>query len=229
VALSGVTDPYQPIERRLELTRGSIGVLAAARNPVAIITKNDMVVRDAGLLSGMAEWDGAVVNVSITTLDAGLAGRLEPRASTPGRRLDAVRRLSDAGVPVGVLVAPVIPGLTDHELPAILDAAAEAGARFAGSIPLRLPHGVADLFEAWLETHEPGRREKVMRRILSMREGRRNDPEFGSRMHGSGAYADQIRAMFRITCRRLGLETSAPKLSISEFRRPDGKQRRLFT
>ncbi len=228
LALSGVTDPYQPIETRLRLTRRCIEVLAEFRNPVAVITKNDLVLRDEDLLGRMADWQGAVVHLSITTLDPALANIMEPRASTPAKRLRAIRELSAGGVPTGVLAAPVIPGLTDHELPSILQAAAEAGARFAGYVPLRLPFGVSGLFEDWLAEHYPDRKDKVLHRIESIRGGRRNDPDYGTRMRGQGAFADQIAELFRIGCRRFGLNQSGPRLSVSEFRRVSPNQPRLF-
>lgn len=222
LAFSGVTDCYQPIERKLEVTRRCVQVLAEFRNPVGIITKNHLVTRETELLAEMAEWNGAVVHLSVTTLDAELQRKLEPRASSPGRRLAAVEALAKAGVPVGVLVAPLIPGLTDHELPAILRAVADAGARWAGFVPLRLPLGVADLFDQWLERHYPDRRGRVMHRVREVRGGRLNDPRFGSRMRGEGEYADQLRALFRVTARRVGLNGEPrPELSVSHFRRPD--------
>lgn len=158
--------------------------------------------------------------LSVTTLDPTLQQRMEPRTSTPERRLDAIRRLSEAGVPVGVNVAPVIPGLTDHEVPAILAAAAEAGARWAGFVPLRLPLGVAPLLEQWLETHFPDRKGKVLGRVREIRGGRLNDPRFGSRMRGEGPYAEGIRALFHAGCRKAGLNREKLHLSTDAFRRP---------
>ena len=222
IAMSGVTDPYQPVERRLELTRGCLQVLAEFRNPVGIITKNHLVTRDVDVFAGMAKWGGAMVNLSITTLDPELQRVLEPRAATPQRRLDAVATLAADGVPVGVMVAPVIPGLTDHELPAILKAVAEAGARNAGFVPLRLPHGVGSLFDEWLQRHYPDRRDKVLNRVREMRGGKLNDPNFGSRMRGAGEYIDQLRALFHVTCRKVGLNLERPALSTASFRRPPG-------
>ncbi len=186
ILLSGVTDPYQPAERRLRLTRRCLEVLAEFRNPVAITTKSHLVTRDIDLLSRLAHHQAAVVTLSITTLDDRLARALEPRASAPARRLDAIARLAAAGVPAGVNVAPVIPGLTDHELPGILEAAAEAGATRAAYIALRLPHGVAPLFERWLEQRSPDRKEKVLNRIRDMRGGKLYDSRFGVRGRGVG-------------------------------------------
>ena len=228
IAMSGVTDCYQPAERKLRLTRRCLEVLAACLNPIGIITKNHGVTRDIDLLSTMAAHNTAAVYLSITTLDPALSRVMEPRASTPSRRLAAVRELSAAGIPVGVLVAPTIPGLTDHEMPAILAAAAEAGARFAGYVMLRLPHGVKDLFSEWLETHFPLRKAKILGRIEEVRGGRLNDPEFGSRMTGRGIYAEQTAAIFALTVHRLGLSTHGPKLSTAAFRRPWEAQLRLF-
>src|SRR3954468_20726381 len=197
IGMSGVTDCYQPIERKLRLTRRCLEVLAEFRNPVTIITKNHLVTRDLDILSGMAAWNGVTVNVSITSLDEKLQRVMEPRTSTPRRRLDAVAALAKAGVRVRVLAAPMIPGLTDHELPAIIRAAAEAGAKDVAYIPLRLPFAVKELFDTWLATHFPDRREKVLHRVREMRGGKLNDPNFGSRMTGQGEYAKQLAVLFR--------------------------------
>ncbi len=231
IAMSGVTDCYQPIERKLELTRRCLAVLAACRNPVAVITKNALVRRDADLLGELARHGAASVSLSVTTLDPELAQRMEPRTSHPRRRLEAIAELSAQGIPCSVMVAPVVPGLTDHEMPAILKAAREAGAVSAGFVPLRLPGAVAGLFEAWLAEHFPDRREKVLNRVRSLRGGRLNDPSFGSRMHGEGIFAEQMRALFETTCRRLGFPEERPELSTAAFRRPrdpDDPQLELF-
>jgi DNA repair photolyase len=228
LALSGVTDPYQPVERRLELTRRCLRVLAEYRNPVSLITKSALVTRDRDLLSVLARFDAVSVAISITTLDTELARRLEPRASRPADRLRAIRHLSASGIPVGVMVAPVLPGLTDHEVPAILEAAAGAGARFAGYVMLRLPGAVAEVFEDWLARHAPERKEKVLARIRSLRGGRLNDPRFGSRGRGEGPFADQVRALFETGMRRVGLPSERPRLSTAAFRRPGGVQLGLF-
>ncbi|HZF10918.1 MAG TPA: PA0069 family radical SAM protein [Thermoanaerobaculia bacterium] len=220
IALSGVTDPYQPVERRLELTRGCLAVLTEFRNPVAIITKNALVARDADLLAELAAHQAALACISITTLDPEIARVMEPRASHPRDRLAAVATLSAAGVPCAVLAAPMVPGLTDHELPAILAAAAEAGARAAHFIPLRLPGAVSGLFEQWLTEHFPDRKEKVLNRIRGMRGGRLNDPRFGSRMRGEGIFAEQMKALYETACRRHGLNTRSLDLSTAAFRRP---------
>jgi DNA repair photolyase len=228
LALSGVTDPYQPLERGLRLTRRCLEVLAEFRNPVAVVTKNHLVTRDADLLAALARHGAACVLLSLTTLDPALAGLMEPRTSTPARRLDAVRALAASGVPVGVNVAPVIPGLTDHEVPAILTAAREAGAGFAGHALLRLPHGVKDLFREWLERHYPARAKKVLHRQEETRGGRLNDPRFGTRMTGEGVYAEQVAALFERARRKAGLEASGPELSTAAFRVPPGPQLTLF-
>ncbi len=228
IGISGVTDPYQPIERRLKITRGCLEVLAEFRNPVAIVTKNHLVTRDADLLGALARHDAAAVFVSLTTLDSELRQRMEPRTSPPQARLAAIRELTAAGVPVGVLTAPVIPGLNDHEIPALLAAAAEAGARCAGYVMLRLPFAVAELFEQWLDRHYPERREKVLGRIRTTRGGRLNDPRFGARMRGEGPFADVIRRLFRMACRKTGLSNDGPPLSTAAFRRPGDGQGKLF-
>jgi DNA repair photolyase len=220
VAFSGVTDCYQPIERRLRLTRRCMEVLVEFRNPFTVITKNHLVTRDIDLLAEMAADHAASVNLSITSLDPEIQRVMEPRTSSPSLRLDAVRKFAEAGVPVGVMVAPLIPGLTDHELPAILKAASEAGAGTAGYIALRLPHAVKLLFEEWLTTHFPERKARVLGRIKDVRGGKLNDPRFGSRMSGEGEYADQLRALFDATCNKLGLNRERRKLSVEAWRGP---------
>lgn len=227
LSMSGVTDPYQPAERRMRVTRACLEVLAEFRNPVAVVTKNQLVTRDLDLLSELARHGAAAVFLSITTLDAGLGRKLEPRASTPEQRLRAVEALAGAGVPVGVMVAPVIPGLTDHEMPGILAAASRAGAKYAGYVPLRLPMAVAPLFEDWLERHEPGKKAKVLGRVRGIREGKLNDAQFGSRMSGQGAFAEAIRTMFETGCRREGLNEERLELSTKAFRRPGGSGRQM--
>jgi len=221
IAMCGVTDAYQPVERRLKLTRGCLEVLAEYRNPVAIVTKNHLVTRDLDLLSDLARHDAVVVYLSLTTLDTRLRGVLEPRTSPPAARLSAMRELARAGVPVGVLVAPVIPGLTDHELPSLLEAATDAGARRASYVMLRLPHALAPLFEQWLATHVPDRKERVLNRIRAVRDGALNDWEFDRRMEGRGVFAEQISRMFEVGCRRCGLNEHTPELSTAAFRRPE--------
>lgn len=224
VALSGVTDAYQPLERKLEVTRRCVEVFADFRNPISVITKNALVARDIDLFRRLHEVDAVSVTLSLTTLDGPLQRALEPRASAPHERLRAIERLAEAGIPVGVNVAPVIPGLTDAEIPALLQAAAAAGAQRAGYIVLRLPHGLRALFDDWLAEHRPLRREKVLARVAAVRGGALNDPDFGSRMRGEGRFAEQIRGLFEVMTRRYGLDAPAPTLSVEHFRRPGGTQ-----
>ncbi|MBI3878995.1 MAG: PA0069 family radical SAM protein [Verrucomicrobia bacterium] len=229
IAMSGVTDCYQPVERRLKLTRRCLEVLAEFRNPVGIVTKNHLVTRDADVLRELAKHHAAVVFISITTLDATLTPKLEPRASLPAMRLRAIEELSAAGVPVGVMVAPVLPAITDHEMPAILAAARKAGARSAGYVVLRLPFAVKNLFEDWVTRHFPDRKEKVFNRIRDLRDGKLNDANFGSRMSGHGIFAEQIERMFDVACRKVGFTPGEmPKLSTAAFRRPGGTQMSLL-
>ena len=227
IGFSGVTDCYQPVERKLKITRACLEVLAEFRNPVGIITKSHTVTRDIDVLRELASHNAAVVILSITTLDDHVSGVMEPRASRPQRRLDALRQLSAAGIPVGVNVAPIVPGLTDHEVPAILKAAADAGATTAGRIVLRLPYGVKDLFADWLEAHFPDRKAKVLNRVRDMRDGKLNDPNFGSRMSGEGPFAEAIHQVFDLHRRKLGL-TKRHELSTAAFRQPPGPQLGLF-
>jgi DNA repair photolyase len=228
IALSGVTDAYQPVERKLELTRRCLQVALEFRNPVAIVTKNHLVTRDIDILSQLAQFDCAAVYLSVTTLDSELSRTLEPRASSPERRLEAIHILSEAGIPVGVMTAPVIPGLTDHELPNILQASKEGGAQYAGYMILRLPHGVQDIFKEWLETHVPTHAAKVLNRVREVRGGQMNDARFGSRMKGEGVYADQIRNLFEMAHRQAGFASHGPKLSTDHFRNPHDRQAKLF-
>jgi len=228
VAMSGVTDPYQPVEQRLRLTRRCLEVFVEFRNPVMIVTKNYLVTRDMDLLGELARDKAAAVFISITTLDTSLSRTMEPRTSQPARRIVAIEELARAGVPVGVLVAPVIPGLTDHELPSIIAAAVQAGAQFAGHGLLRLPHGVAPLFEQWLTQHLPERKEKVLNRIRAIRGGKLNDSRLVSRMKGEGIFAEQIAALFSLACRKAGIVKRGPQLSTAAFRRPPGAQLLLF-
>jgi DNA repair photolyase len=228
LSMSGVTDCYQPGERRFRLTRECLEVLREFRNPVGVITKNHLVTRDIDLLADMAKQSLAMAMISITTLDAELARKMEPRTSSPRRRLEAVRALANAGVPVGVMVAPTIPGLTDHEIPTILAAAADAGATTAGYVPVRLPFAVKDLFERWLSDHFPDRKEKVLNRIRSLRGGKLNDANFMTRMRGEGVWADQLKSMFKLAKRRAGLDGPFPSLTTEAFRRPTGGQLELW-
>jgi len=220
LVMSGVTDPYQPVERKLRITRGCLEVLAKFRNPVAIITKNRLVTRDVDLLGELARYDASAVNVSVTSLNPNLQRVLEPRTSSPSARLEAIATLRAAGIPVGVMVAPIIPGLTDHEVPRIVEACAKAGAQFAGYTIVRLPWAIAPLFEHWLDEHFPEKKEKVLQRIRDIRGGRKlNDARWGTRTKGEGIFAEQIRSMFEVSCRRFGIG-GRPELSTAAFRRP---------
>jgi len=228
LALSGVTDCYQPVEKRLKLTRRCLEVLLEFRNPVAVVTKNFLVTRDIDVLAGLARHECAAVFISLTTLDEKLSGLMEPRASRPSRRLAAIETLARAGVPVGFLLAPMIPALTDAAAPAIVQAAINAGATFGGYVPLRLPHGVKSLFETWLEQHYPEKKNKVLNRIRSIRGGKLNDPNFHSRMKGEGIFAEQMAELFRVACKKAGIRERRPPLSTEHFRRPGGPQLALF-
>ncbi len=228
LAMSGVTDCYQPLERKLQITRRCLQVLAEFRNPVGIVTKNHLVTRDIDVLTELAGHGAACVFLSLTTLDSGLARRLEPRASSPSHRLDAIAKLSAAGIPTGVLVAPVIPGLNEHEIPALLAAARQAGAVSAGYTILRLPYGVKDIFSAWLEEHVPEAKEKILGRIRDVRGGSLNDSRFGARLRGEGVFAGQIRQLFEVSLQRQGLKEKALPLSTAAFRHPGGQQMELL-
>ena len=228
IGMSGVTDCYQPAERQFRLTRQCLEVFAEFRNPVGIVTKNHLVARDADVLAELARYGCAAVFLTITTLDADLASRLEPRASRPPARLRAIRALADAGVPVGVMVAPVIPGLTEHELPQILQAAREAGARNAGYVVLRLPHAVKQIFEDWLAREEPLKKERVLSRVRELRGGKLNVSDWATRMKGEGIYADQVHDLFKVAARRAGLNETRTELSTGHFRRPGGVQMELL-
>ena len=220
VVLSGVTDPYQPVERELKITRACLEVLARFRNPAAIITKNRLVTRDTDILSELALCQASAVNISVTSLDPSLQRVLEPRTSPPAARLQTIEKLRSAGIPIGVMVAPIIPGLTDHEVPKILEACANAGAQFAGYTIVRLPWAVAPLFERWLEEHFPERKEKVLGRIRHLRgNGRLNNSKWHARITGEGIFAEQIASIFEVSCRRVGMGARA-KLSTASFRRP---------
>jgi DNA repair photolyase len=219
LVMSGVTDPYQPIERKLRITRGCLEVLAQFRNPVAIITKNRLVTRDVDLLRDLARYRAVAVNISVTSLDPNLQRVLEPRTSPPTARLETIEQLRATGIPVGVMVAPIIPGLTDHEVPKILEACAGAGAQFAGYTIVRLPWAVAPLFEHWLDEHFPDRKEKVLGRIRHLRgNDRLNNSQWHTRMTGEGVFAEQIASLFDVGCRRAAIG-ERPKLSTAAFRR----------
>jgi DNA repair photolyase len=230
IMLSGVTDCYQPAERRFKLTRGILEVLLEAKQPICMITKNSLILRDLDIIRQLAAENLISVAISITTLDAELARTLEPRTATPAARLRAVRELSAAGVPVRAMLAPLVPGLTDSEVPAILEAAAEAGARAAGFVMLRLPFAVAPIFMAWLKEHRPLAAERIESLIRQMRGGKLYDSKWGARMVGHGPYAEGIEKTFDLFVKKLQLDQPLPELDASQFRPPrmDAAQLRLF-
>jgi DNA repair photolyase len=231
IALGANTDPYQPVEKRLGLTRGILEVLARHEHPFTIATKSDLVLRDLDLLAPMAEKELTAVLVSLTTVDPRLARRMEPRAPTPSRRLHTMRELAKAGVPVSVLASPMIPGLNDTEMEAILEASAEAGARSARYILVRLPREVKDLFSEWLEAEYPDRASRVLGLIRQTHGGKLYDSRFGARGRGHGPYAELLWRRFGVACSRLGLSVEAPRLDTTRFRVPpdrEGRQRSLF-
>jgi DNA repair photolyase len=230
IHIGGNTDPYQPQERTLRVTRQVLEVMSAFNHPLSIITKSALIVRDADLLGPMGKAGLARAAVSVTTLDRSLARAMEPRAATPEKRLEAVRRLSEAGVPTIVMFAPVIPGLNDHELEGVLQAAAEAGAVSAGYVALRLPREIKDLFAEWLAARRPDRAERVMSLVRQMRGGKDYDAEWGKRMKGEGPIAEVIGQRFKFARRRFGLDRILPPLDISQFRVPPraGDQMDLF-
>ena len=228
IVMSGVTDCYQPVERKLKLTRACLAVLAEFRNPVSLITKNALITRDVDLLAELARHQAASVCLSVTTLDPELRRVMEPRTSPAFARLAAIRQLADAGIPVSVNVAPIIPGLTDHELPAILAAAAAAGATGANFTLLRLPHANTELFAQWLATHFPARKDKVLNQLRALRGGKLYDAQFGQRMRGEGIFAEQIQRIFDVARRKAGIKNDQPPLSTTAFRRPGGTQLALF-
>lgn len=228
IAMGTNTDPYQPVEKRWKVTRGILEVLAEHDHPVSIVTKSALVERDIDLLAPMAEKNLAQVMVSVTSLDRELSRRLEPRAANPYRRIETIRRLNEAGIPTGVLVAPVIPALTDSYMERILESCAAAGACSAGYLVLRLPHEVKALFRQWLEVNAPQRGAHVMSVLQAMRGGRDNDPRFGVRQRGLGAFAQLIATRFRVAARRLGLDRSMPLSETGLFTPPGPVQGKLF-
>ncbi len=221
ITMSGVTDCYQPAERKFQLTRQCLEVLADFKNPATIITKNALVLRDIDIFKKMNEYQGILVCISVTSLDSELCSELEPRTSRPQARIRVIEELSRAGIPVMALLAPMIPGLNDHEMPQILKAISQAGAKHAGYVPLRLPLAVAPLFSQWLELHCPDRKEKVLNHIRDMRGGLLNSAKFGERMSGQGPFAENLRQMFRVYCSRLSLNKNEIHLSTKHFTRPE--------
>jgi len=228
VAFSGVTDCYQPVERTLKIMRGCLEVMAELRHPTGIVTKSALVTRDIDLLQELARHRAVMVCITVTTLDDELAAALEPRAARPMKRLETIETLTRAGVPVAVMVAPVIPGLTDHEIPAILAAAAARGATRSGWQLLRLPYGVKDLFAAWLARWRPDRAEKVLHRIRELHDGKLNEAQFGKRMRGEGPFAEQLDRLFKVFAKKHGLLQRRYDLDASSFRRPAPAQGNLF-
>lgn len=228
IALSGNTDPYQPAERNFKLTRSCLEVLERFRNPVGIITKNHLVTRDLDILQSLAARNLVRVMITITSLDADLIGEMEPRTSRPERRLEAIERLAAAGIPVGVMVAPVIPGLTDDEMAPILKAAYERGARTAGYVMLRLPGAVKELFIHWVSSTFPDRKDKIINRLKSLRGDDLTDNRFGNRMRGQGEWAHIQKQVFKVTCEKLGMNKSREPLATHHFRRVRPGQGELF-
>ena len=230
IALGTNTDPYQPIERERRITRAILEVLARTGHPVGIVTKSALVVRDIDILADMARRGLAKVALSVTTLDGRVARAMEPRAAAPAKRLEAVRQLTEAGIPTAVMVAPIVPGLTDPEIERILEASRDAGATEAGYVLLRLPLEIKDLFREWLETEFPDRAQRVIHLLQSMHGGRDYVSEFGVRQRGRGPYAEQIGTRFRLAARRLGLNRNRRSLRTDLFRPPvlTGQQMQLF-
>ncbi|MDF1854046.1 PA0069 family radical SAM protein [Pseudooceanicola sp.] len=227
IALGTNTDPYQPLEQREGVTRALLLVLLRSRHPVAIVTKGRLILRDLDLLQEMAELGLVRVGISLTTLDPALSRRMEPRAPAPAKRLQVIRALAEAGIPVRVMTSPIIPGLTDHEVEALLQAAADAGAQAASWVMLRLPLEVAPLFRDWLAEHYPDRAGRVMRRVREMHGGKDYEAKWGLRMRGSGAYAEMIAQRFATCARRLGLDRPQPGLRCDLFRAPEVAARQL--
>ncbi len=223
ISLSGATDAWQPVERKLGITRRSLEVFVEARQAISVVTKSRLILRDIDLLQDLAKYDAVTVAVSLTSLDKTLTRDLEPRGSAPSERLQVIRELSQAGIPVQVFVAPVIPGLNDEEIPALLEAAAKAGARAASWMLLRLPGAVEALFREWLERRRPERAAKILRALADTRGGRLNDDRFGRRFRGEGVRARFTAHLFEIHARRLGLDASLPKPTTKAFRPPRGQ------
>ena len=228
IGISGVTDAYQPIEKKLKLTRSCLEVLTKFRNPVAIVTKNQLVTRDIDILKELASYNAVVVVLSITTLDNKLARIMEPRTSQPQLRLDAIRELAMNGIPAGVMIGPVIPGLTDQEIPSIINASTQAGAIMARYIMLRLPHVTKKIFEDWLDKNFPDKKNKVLNRIKSVRNGKLYDSSFFKRDKGEGFFAEQIGSLFNMACKKAGILGNTFTLSKASFVRHQNRQLELF-
>ena len=229
IHLSGVTDPYQPIEKDKKLTRGCLKVLKAFRNPVTLITKNHLILRDLDILAEMAKFDGVSVSVSITSLDHKLCNVMEPRTSMPENRLKAIEKLSNEGIPVGIMVAPIIPGLNDYEIPKIIKIATDAGAQFAGYTLLRLPFSVSEIFINWLDTHYPAKKKKILSLLKDARNGKLHESKTGSRMTGKGNIAESISRLFNLSVKNAHIEKYSLVLSTKNFRNPEQKQMTLFS
>lgn len=227
LAMSGVTDPYQPLERKLGITRKCLEVLAHCRHPVMIITKNAGVLRDLDLLRELAQWDCVQVSLSVTTLDPELARKMEPRTSSPPKRLEAVKKLNVAGIPAGVMAGPMILGLNDTELPSIIQAAQEAGARGVNYVPLRLPGATAEVFREWLDREIPGKKDRILDRLKSFHGGRLNSNAFGERFRGHGPWAKELKHLYQLGCLKAGFRKRPVQLSSAHFI-PPGKSQLKF-
>jgi DNA repair photolyase len=228
IGISGVTDAYQPVEKKLELTRSCLRVLAKFRNPAAIVTKNHLVTRDIDIFREMISYNGIGIILSVTTLDNNLAQIMEPRTSRPQRRVDAIKELADNGIPAGVIIGPVIPGLTDQEIPKIIETCVNAGASVARYIMLRLPHATKDIFQAWLDINFPNKKDKIINRIKSVRDGKLYDSTYFKRDRGQGFFADQVENLFNIACRKNGILGNKLELSADSFRKQSNNQLELF-
>lgn len=228
IMFSGNTDCYQPVERKLKLIRESLKVCNEFGNPVSIITKNSLILRDIDILKEMTERNLVLVMLSITTLNRQLTEIMEPRTSIPERRLNTIKILAENNIPVGINIAPVIPGLTDKEIPALIEAASKAGAKYAGHTMLRLPYAVKDLFLNWLNDNMPDRAGKVINQIMQIRNGKLNSSEFGKRFTGEGELADTIHSLYEVSCKKFGLNKKVMEHSFNHFKRKSGKQLELF-
>lgn len=228
IMISGDTDPYQPVERKLEITRSVLEACLEYRNPVSVITKNSLILRDLDIIKDMAALNIISVMLSITTLDKELTSKMEPRTSVPERRLNVVEKMAEAGIPVGLNIAPVIPGLNDNEIPKILKLSAERGASFAGYTMLRLPYSIKEIFIEWLDRELPDRKEKILNKIREMRGGKLNEAEIGKRFEGQGEQADAIRKLYRLSCKKYGLNERDMDLTTEHFKRRTGTQLEIF-